>query len=279
MKAPILILPVLAACSTYAEHRAALVPHATPIAGDGQPQSSVGQLALGASNLADFRAPTAGDPDAGIAIPSTQLRGELTFRPTKNFSLGIVHEHGLASTATPIHDSQPPLTDEDVTGNGIILSYSIDTGRPGFRVGITTELLVWNAPWVQYTSCVSNCGTPGYTVESNGRSSVGTTALGVVPSYRYGRWTVYGGLTVRNQPTLTEKTYSVVPADPEVQGGPANWILHAGAEIEIAAGIRASVFVHRDLSADPVNYGPAIGAMLTLPLFGNPAGQPAQPTI
>jgi hypothetical protein len=279
MKAPVLILPVLAACSTYAEHRAALVPHATPIAGDGQPMTSTGQLSLGASNLADFRAPTAGDPDAGIAIPSTQLRGELAFRPTKNFSFGVVHEHGLASTATAIHDSQPPLTDDDVTGNGIIMAYSIETGTPGFRVGIATELLVWDAPWVQYTSCVANCGTPGYTVESNGHSSVGTAALGVVPSYRYGRFTVFGGLTVRNQPTLSEKTYTNVPADPEVQGGPANWILHAGADVDIAYGIRASVFVHHDLSADPVNYGPAIGAMLTLPLFGNQPSQPSAPSI
>jgi hypothetical protein len=270
------VLPALAACSTYALHRAALVPRATPIPGDGQPMTTPGELSLGASNVAELVKPGVGDPNAGVAVPGTQLRGALALRATDNLSLAAIYEHGLASTAHAVTSSQPSIDNGPVVGYGLGWTYSIRTGTPGFRVAIANEIVFWSTPWVQYSTCVDMCvGTPGSTVVDRGSSIVPAFVLGVTPSYRTGRVTIFGGLTLRNHPTIVEKVDTNYVDDPDVSTGPWNLIAHAGVSVELGAGVRASVLVHQDLVADPVAYGPGIGVMLAIPIGGERAPQPA----
>lgn len=278
MRPFILALLVAAGCQTYAQHRAALVPHQSPLPIDGQPLQSAGALALGASNLGNVTAPNAGDPGAGDIVPSDQLRGSLDLRASRNVSLGVAYEHGLAAGATRVKDSEPPITDEDVTGYGAHIAVSIPTSNPAWRIGVATELMMWTIPWVQYSTCVDNCGTStGTTVMSTGRDQVPTIALAIVPSYRAGRLTVFGGFTARNHPTIIEKIDTVLPNEPaDVQSGPFNITAQAGAEIEISSGVTASVLVHQTLTRDPVIYGPSLAAMLTIPL-GRDEPPPAAP--
>lgn len=260
------LVPILAACSTYAQQRTALIPHAAPLPWNGQPMTNTGEVGLGASNLGDVGAPTGADPSAGNAVPSTQLRGELAVRATDNLKLSLVQEHGLASTATPLTTSQPSITD-DVSGYGFDLAYSIPTGSPEWRIGIATELLFWSVPWIQYTTCIDNCAGGTYTTRTTGSDLVPSFALALIPSYHVGRFTLFGGITLRNQPTLPEQhVITDVPQDPDVQAGPLNVTVHAGAEVALG-GVRASVFVHQDTTHDPVHYGPGIGVMLAIP-FG-----------
>ncbi len=280
MRSLLPLLALAAGCQTYAQHRAALVPHQTPLPIDGQPLQSAGQLALGASNLGNAVAPGIGNPDAGDVVPSDQLRGSLDLRASHNVALGVVYENGLAAGATRIKSSEPPMDGGDsVTGYGVHMMVSIPTSNPAWRIGLATELMMWTVPWVEYTTCVENCGSgTGTTVMSSGRDQVPTAAIAIVPSYRTGRLTVFAGFTARNHPTIIEKTETVLANEPaDVQSGPFNVTAQAGAEIEIASGVRASLLVHQTLTRDPVIYGPSLAAMLTIPLGRDepPAPPPA----
>jgi hypothetical protein len=273
----IAVLPVLAGCETYAQHRAALVPHATPLPTNGQPMDSRGELALGASNVVDRVKPGVGDPDAGVAVPSAQLRGSLAVRVTKDFSIAGVYERGFAAGATKIKPSAPPVDGGDVDGRGVNLTYSIPTGQEGWRVGVSAELLVWLVPWVQYTTCIDNCSVPGFTYMDRGKAPVATLGLGITPSYRSGRVTVFGGVLGRNHPTLTEKLVTEAPGPADVRSGPANFTFHLGADVELGAGVRASLIMHQTIPNNPVAYGLGLGAMLTIPLGRDAAARPAPP--
>ncbi len=261
----LLLVPAFAGCSTYAQQRAALVPHATPIMTDGQPLSAPGEIALGASNI-NLVQPGEGNPDAGIEIPSTQLVGAAMIRASPNLTLGGLYERGLSAGAHSLQDHQPPV-DDDVSGLGVSMTYSIPTSLPGWRVALSSELVVWSVPWVEYTTCIANCiGNGGYTTSSKGSDNVPTLAVGVTPSYRTGRFTLFGGVTVRNHPTVDQTIRTDIPQDPDVSSGPFNVTLHAGAAVELGAGVRASLLVHQTVTTDPVAYGPSIGVMVAIPL-------------
>lgn len=269
---PVLValIAVATGCQTYAEHRAALVPHATPLTTDGQPLESTGELALGASNVHDFAKPGAGNPDAGDAVPSTQVRGVFDLRASRNLSIGVVYERGLAAGSHAVSPSEPNVDNGDVVGYGAHMIVSIPTGTPGLRVALAGEILMWNVPWVQYSTCIMNCGaSPGFTFSDRGSDPVATFALGIIPSYRTGNLTVFGGMTMRNQPTIDEKAIDL-GEDPEVQGGPLNFTLHAGAEVDVGAGVRLSLIAHQTVSRDPIDYAPSLAAMVTIPFGEGP---------
>jgi len=277
MRSVLVLVPLIAGCSVYAQHRAALVPHATGLPTDGQPMSSIAEVSVGADNLVDLIAPTKGDQTQGDVVPKEQLRGQAMFRIGRNFALGGVYEHAIAQNATVLSPSEPAIKDATLAGPGVQAMYSIETGEPGFRVGLATEIVFWNIPWVEYTSCIQNCVVPGYTYSDRGASVVPTLAFAIVPSYRTGPLTYFGGFTARNQPTITEKTITTVPdSDGDVQGGPFNITAHAGVAVELGAGVRASLMVHQTITRDPIAYGPGVGLMISLPL-GRDQPRIAQP--
>ena len=269
----LVLVPVFATgCSTYAQQRAALVPHATPMMTDGQPLASQGELALGASNIAMVQ-PSEGNPDAGIEIPSTQLRGAAMIRASPNLTLGGVYERGLSAGAHALQEHQPPV-DSDVSGVGLTMTYSIPLNLEGWRLALSSEVLVWSVPWVQYTTCIQNCvGIGGGTTSDKGSDSVPTLAFGLTPSYRTGRVTFFGGITVRNHPTIDPTIRTNIPMDPDVSSGPYNATLHAGAAVELGAGVRASLLVHETITTNPVVYGPSLALMVSIPL-GRDADKP-----
>lgn len=268
-----LILLILAGCSTYVQHRAALVPHAAPVPFDGQPLETQGELTLGADNLVDLVQPQVGNPTQGDVIPAQQLRGAAAVRVSDNVSIAGVYEHAIASTATVVSPSEPPIKNATLAGGGLQVSYSMPTGTPGLRIGIAGELVVWHVPWVEYTTCVQNCVVNGYTYSNTGATNTPTAGLAVIPSYRHGRMIYFGGVTVRNHPTITEKTTTNLPdQDGDVQDGPLNVTLHAGIGVDVGSGVRANLFVHQTVTRDPIAYGPAIGMTVSIPL-----GDRAQP--
>ena len=267
VRSMILVVP-LSAClnSTYMQHQSALVPRATSLPTDGQPMQNTAELSLGASNLGELRRPTAGDPDTGDAVPAVQLRGSIAARAMQNLALYAIYERGLASTAIAAQTSDPKINNGDVVGYGIGWAYSIETSTPGLRIGFANEIVSWSIPWIQYTSCTMMCSVPGATNISNGTSTVPVFALAVVPSYKRGRVTVFGGITGRNHPNVVNKLTTDFPMDPEVDMGPVDLLAHVGVAIEIVAGLRASVIVNQDIVGDPVRYGPGFAALLAIPL-------------
>jgi hypothetical protein len=266
-------------CSQFAQHRAALVPHATPVQTTGQGAAWKGTATFGASNIADLAPPTS-DSNAGIAIPSKQLRGALGVALTKNLSIGVFHERGLASSAQPVKDSLPPLDDEQVSGAGYSVSYSIPTDSP-WRVGLSMEMAVWKTPWVEYSVCLTYCGDDPIVEMTTGHSLVPSIGLGIVPSYQHGDWTFFGGVTGRTHPTIDEKVVNY-GEPPEVRGGPFNAIVHGGAAYEAGERVQFVIEMHQTVTTAPAQYAPGIGFSVVLGLGERypkaaPVSAPARP--
>lgn len=269
------VVALATGCQTYASHQAAMVPHATPLPSDGQPLGTQAELGFGATNLADAIPATAGKPNVGDAVPTVQLRSAIDIRLNSAISIGAVMEHGLVSGSQAVTSSQPPLHDGP-TGYGAHIALSIPTSMPGLRIGLMAEMLVWSVPYVQYDNCIMNCeGVSTNVTTYEGADSVATFAFGLIPSYRSGKLTVFGGMTIRNQPTVEEKLETVLPGDAGVEGGPWNVTLHVGAEYDFGVA-RMGVLVHQTVTRDPIEYGPSLAAMLTIP-FGDPRPTPPAP--
>jgi hypothetical protein len=252
----------LPACQTYAINRAAFVPHATPVPGDGQPLSAPAEVQLGASNLADLRAPGLGDPSSAVEVPGTQLRGGLGLRINEYLALGLHYEEGLHATAEQTNRTAPRVEGGDVSGGGgsIALTLPLDDQ---WSIGLTTELALWSTPWTAYSTEQDS----GSTYKTGGTDTVATLAFGLVPSYRSGRWTFFGGGTLRNHPTIRQKDIlNEVESGGHVTEGHDGLTLHAGAEVELGARIRASLYVAQTVTTDPVKYGPSVGLMFTIPI-------------
>jgi hypothetical protein len=262
----IITLPVLAACGpTYTQNQAALVPHAEPVAYDGQPLTAPAALWLGAGNVTDLVAPRAAAPNVGDSVPRTQLRGAYGYS-FGNLTLEGFYERGLVSTETPLSTTQPPVHNGSVTGFGLGTTYSFAMS-PQMRFGFVAEIASWSVPWVQYSQCVSGCPNPGVAIETSGTADqVMTYTFGLVPSYRTGPWTLFGGLTLRNQPTTYQKQ-EIQGGDPGtfVDEGDFNATLSLGVEFN-AAGVLIALMLHDTVTADPIQYGPGIAAMVTVPL-------------
>jgi hypothetical protein len=94
-----------------------------------------------------------------------------------------------------------------------------------------------------------------------------TFGVALVPSYRVGRMTYFGGITVRNQPTITELHTTTEPDDDGgPNGGTINVTLHAGVGVDVGGGVHANAFVHDTVTNDPIAYGPSVGLELEVPL-------------
>jgi hypothetical protein len=263
---------ILPACGTYATNRAALVPHATPMPTDGQPIASQAEVQLGATNASDLRAPGVGNPDDAVEVPNTQLHGGLDVRINRVVSLGVQYERGLAAGAHPIHPTQPRVDHGDAQGLGESITLALPMDEH-FFLGVSTEVMLWSVPWVQYSTCIAGCDQP-VTGVTRDNHDVWTFAIGVTPSYRRGAWTWFGGMTLRNHPTIVEKTIEHAgEVGPGVERGPGNFTVHAGAELDVGAGVRAGVILAQTLTRDPVAYGPSVGLLVTIPFGALPPSE------
>lgn len=264
--ATILLTSLAAGCGTYAQHRAALVPHATAIPYDGQPVDATGQLGIGATNIADPVAPGTSDPAAGDSIPTTQLRSDLAARLGSNAFLGAVYEEGLAAGQHAVTSTQPPVPGGDVRGYGFAFGISAPIwSDPRWRIGLSTEVMFWSIPWIQYTSCVTSCVAG--TDETSGRDVVPRLSFAITPSFRTGRWTVFGSLSASNQPTVTEtiETNDPIP-DANVQFGDFNATLALGVEYEFMPQLRGMLIAQETVTDNPIAYWPSLAAMIRIPL-------------
>lgn len=260
----LLLLPAIAGCVGNIQ-RAARVPHPGVPLGSGQPLASPAELSLGLSNVTDVIKPAVGDASQAVEVPGTEMRDEMRIRLGRRGQIGLVYEQGFGDTAQQPDKTQAPVGNGDVAGIGVSGGYSFETSTPGLSVGLIGELMGWSVPYVEYTTC-TNCPTP-YTVMSHGRANPLTLGLGVVPSYRMGALTMFGGAFARNHPTtLRKETNTDITfrdEDRDIRSGPLNVLLHVGVELALAPRLSALVVVHQDLVDNPVRYGPGVGVALT----------------
>lgn len=275
-----LVLVLLGACNVNRVNRAALVPHMTPTLRNGAPMETPAELSAGASSLAHTTLGSS-DDSAAVEVPGTQVEGAMRVRVGRA-SIGLIYAEGLDSGAKPIKDNQPPVEAGNTRGYGFTVSGAIPTGDPRWHVGVNVELMTWSVPYVEYETCVQNCGLGTWTYREEGRASVSQAAIGVLPTYSTGKFNVWGGLSIRNHPTIEQKGVEVgVDFEDEVEEGDFNFMLSAGADVELGGGFRAGLTAYQVVQGKPASYGPGIAAMLTIPLgrrdVDPPPAAPAAP--
>jgi hypothetical protein len=281
MRLLLALVPLLVACGTYNYNRAALVPRATPRMSGGHPLSGYGQLTLGASSLAHFGGPGVGDPDAGVEIPGTQLFGSLRGQLNDTFSIGLVYENGLDQGAKPLKTTQPPVEGGNVQGYGITADVSIRTSNPKLRVGLGIDAMLWSVPYVEYFTCAAGEACFPYSIVASEKDTVEAFAASVTPSYRTSDdVTVFGGVTVRQHPTIQQKGVEMDPLldGPDVESGPANFIFSGGVEVALADhALLATAIAYWDVTRDPAKYGPGAALLLSVPFGKRGHAPPPQP--
>ncbi|HTE55938.1 MAG TPA: hypothetical protein VK698_34030 [Kofleriaceae bacterium] len=258
-----------AGCSTYSVRKSALAPHmAPPMRSGAGLGESAAEASFGASTLVSGAPPEEGaGANAGLHIPRRELGGALRGGVTRNLDLGILWDYGLRQGAYKTNQDEPSPQNGSVWGAGFSTFYSIPSVFPGVRIGIGLDLMRYSVPYVEYRTCVEYCDAGPYTTVKHDREGINVYSLSIIPSWRSGRITLFGGGTLRNHPTVAkgEVEYGTYDDD-EVEEGPTNLVVTAGAEIELVAGVRLLGMVYQPMSEDPVRYGPTIGVALTVPL-------------
>ncbi|HEY4055830.1 MAG TPA: hypothetical protein VGM39_04450 [Kofleriaceae bacterium] len=273
---------LLVGCGTYNYNRAALVPRGTPRVTTGTPMESRGQIDLGATSIAHLGSSGEADPNQGVELPGTQLHGGARLRAGKNLQLGILYENGFDAGAKSIKSTQPPVDNGNTAGYGISLDAIIPTGDPKFNIGIGVDGMVWSVPYVQYDSCAAGAECFPYNITERGRDQVTAFAASVTPSYKVdSSVTLFGGVTVRDQPTIQQKGTTQDPVlddSGEVEAGPANFIVAAGAQIGVADNsVLFSGVLFYDVSRNVYEDKPGVGLMVSLPIGKLPPQQQENP--
>ncbi len=278
-----LTLATSTACSTYSVRKSALTPHIAPPMRSGFGLAdAAAEASFGASTLATTNPPEEGpDANAGIHIPRLELGGALRGRLTDSLDLGFVWDQGLRQGAYKTSPDQPSPGGGSVYGGGASLFASIPTAEPSFRVGVGVDLMIYSIPFVEYRTCVENCGGKPYSTVDHDREEIGVYGLSLIPSWRSGRLTLFAGGTVRNHPTVAKgEIEGDIELDDEVRAGPVNLLVSGGAELELGAGVRAMGMVYQTLTDQPVRYWPTFAVGLTIPLGRRaPAPSPGGPAV
>jgi hypothetical protein len=244
---------------TYRVQRTVRVPHPAVPLRTGQPLAGPVEVTFGMSNVADVVKPAVGNDRASVEVPSLQARGELRIRIHRG-EIALVGERAFGASSQQPDPLQAPVGDGDASGGGFAVRYAVKTSDPRWSVGLESELVVWNVPSVEYRTCVSACeGQPLMTVEHR-RSTALVHGFGITPSFRSGALTLFGGVYVRNHPTVERKGSERGAVDfDEVSDGPENLLLDAGLAYLVTGGISVLATISQDVTADPVRYGPGLG--------------------
>lgn len=272
------------------KNRAALVPHMVPSPRSGQPiHGGRGSLYLHHSAVTHMRNPhEARDSNSGVYIPRYQIGGGGRIRFGQNWDLGFIFEHGLRSGSIAVAPDVPPRPNQDVFGLGMSVGYSIPA-TPRFRVGLVLDTLLYAVPKVEYyaSECNKDTNWENCTPVNRETNVVPVFSLSVIPSVLVSRFLVlFGGITVRNHPTIEKEGWALDGTDKDVEMGPPNVTLGVGAEFRLHRRLFFMLQMYYPVTRNPVVYYPVVGAGFSVSLgqeyeavvpHGPPAGYPQPP--
>lgn len=280
MRLVLAVLTLTSGCTTYTVRKAALAPHIAPPLRNGQGMGDArAEAQVGASTLMSAGAPEEGEnANAGLYIPRVEMNAAMRTRVRPNVDVGFLWDHGFRQGAYATSEDMPEPKNGSVYGGGPSIFYSMPTGAPELRIGLGLDFMIYSIPYVEYRTCVDFCDGQPYTTVTHDRDNIGVYSLSVVPSWHSGRFTIFGGGTMRNHPTIEKGSVEgVFDSDDEVTGGPAMLIAHAGLEMDVGGGVRAMGMVYQPLEQDPVRYMPTVGVALTLPFAHDTPPAPTTP--
>ena len=249
----------------YRVQRTARVPRPAVPLRTGEPLAGPLELSVGASTAGNLGGePRLADQGAAVEVPSQQYRAELRIR-IKRGELAPFYENALESSLEPLDPTQAAVREGTPSTAGLATRYSIDTGAPGFSIGLGFEMMSSSVPYVEYRTCVEWCEENGATgTQINyGTESVGSFGFALTPTYRTGNLLVFGGMYSRRHPTIKRKGTELyaMDYDRDVDGGAYNLLVHAGVEYQLPV-VSLTATLQQNLTADPVQYGPSLGFAL-----------------
>jgi hypothetical protein len=268
----------------YRVNRTARVPRPAVPLRSGEPLQGPIELSFGASSVGEVRDPKVATPSSSVEVPSTQVRGELRFRVGKRGEFAVMHEQAIATTMRAVDPTQAPVDHGTAWSLGAAVRYAIEIpNAPGFYIGTGLELMQWTIPYVEYRTCIENCDGVPKTSMNEGDVQTYTPGFSLTPTYRTGPVALFAGVYGRRHPTIvrksTEYDYNYMDTEQDVDGGPMNWVVHAGAEYH-AANFAFFATIQQDLTRDPVSYGPslAVGMSAHLPELNSAPASPSPPS-
>ena len=244
-----LLVLALTACTPFGTQtrQSAVVPHVTPVRGNGQPMTRAAEVSIGDDTVVATGSPELGDDQFALTLPRTQLSGAVAVRSKRvpDATFRFMAMHGLRAGADQLADTEMP--NKGVSGAGFGAGYSMRFGE--FRVALAGEIHIVRVPLL-----------------IDGRQSIEGTGIygfGATPSYRLGGTTLYGSMSVKIHPTVDRLGNSlnddVIYAEP-------NLVWAAGIDQELGAGVRGGLSVFSSLTQRPVSYQPTLAAALTIPI-------------
>jgi hypothetical protein len=270
------LLPLLAAValcagsSKYSTRRAALVPEIAPPMRSGAPMETIAEVSVNLPQAASTGDPTITEgAEPGLEVPRWQVGGAGRLRLAPNFDMGLVYEQASSNGSRALAMDQPKVDGGDAYGYGVSFMASAKMSDT-MRMAFIGEFLTYSIPYVEYRTCIDNCAGQTLTEVDRGRTKIPVVTIGVVPTWHEGRWTVFGGLTGRNQPTIERGGIEVGDDGSDVTGGRLNVMLHAGAELALGGGLKALAMVYKNFDGAPVDYAPTLAVALSYG-FGKPA--------
>jgi hypothetical protein len=278
------VLPLLAAVvlsagsSTYSTRRAALVPEIAPPMRSGAPMETIGEVSVNLPQAVSTGDPTIVDgQEPGLELPRWQVGGAGRLRLSKSFDMGLVYEQASSNDSRALAEDQPKVDGGDAYGYGLSFMGTAKMSDT-MRMAFIGEFLTYSIPYVEYRTCVDLCEGQPLTEVDRGRTNIPVITIGVVPSWHQSSWTLFGGVTARNQPTIERGGIEVGNDGSDVTGGRLNIMLNAGAEVALGDdGLKAMAMVYKSFDASPVDYAPTLAVALSFG-FGKPEQPPPAPS-
>jgi hypothetical protein len=188
-------------------------------------------------------------------------------RTSANFDLGLSFELGARPDAMAITNDQPDAPMSSAFGVGMSFHYAGPDFGHGIRVGMALDLMMFQIPFFEQATCVANCeGAPAGWTEQ-GIHTVGLYSFSLLPSWKTGSVTLFGGVTLRNHPTNTKgQTLTLGGNDyddsDEVREGPQYYLVGGGVDIDLSGGVGLMIHIYQPTTRSPVIYGPVVGVAL-----------------
>jgi hypothetical protein len=265
----VLVVLMFAGCNlapepVYSVRRSALVPHPQPPMRTGHTMDhEVRITGYDSTYLVPIKPVEAAGANAGLYVARHNMGGSVDVRITEHTDIAVIGQASLARGSMPVAtDAAKPPDSQAAGGFGAELAHAIPMSDHA-QIALVAGAMVFGVPYYEEGHCIANCTGVGDYSQS-GDTSIAIWSLSVLPSYREGRFTAFGGITWRNHPTNVKtdtETQAALAYDNtgELNGGPTYTILGAGLEWAATDTVKLLVEVHQPLTDTVVRYGPALG--------------------
>ena len=270
-----LVLLLFAACvptPVYAVRRSALVPHPQPPIETGRaPDHEVRLSGYSATDVIAVKPVANAGANTGLYVARHNLGAKLDIRVLPRTWFSAIGQTSLLQGSMAVATDAAMRPDQgNANGGGFEIGHAFVLADH-VQLGVVAGMMEFEIPYYEQLHCISLCDHAVLDYTKSDTEGVAIWSLALLPSYRDGSFTVFGGLTFRNHPTNTKLTTEdsyVMPydADQNIREGPIYPIADFGVEWAANDYLRLLALVHQPLRSSLVSYGPAVAIAASIDL-------------